>query len=60
LIVWCHDPDCRNENQADPAVVAWTFGPDLTVAEWRKRLVCSRCGSRDIEVLFMGRRRARH
>jgi hypothetical protein len=60
LIVWCRDPACRHENKADPAVVARVFGADLTVAEWRKRLVCSRCGGRDVEVLFMGRRRARH
>jgi hypothetical protein len=60
LIVWCRDPACRHQNQADPAVVARTFGADLTMAEWRKRLVCSRCGSRDVEVLFMGRRRNRH
>jgi hypothetical protein len=60
LIVWCRDPDCRHENHADAAVVARVFGTDLRVAEWRKRLVCSRCGSRDVEVLFMGRRRARH
>jgi hypothetical protein len=60
LIVWCRDPDCRHENHADAAVVARLFGADLSVAEWRKPLVCSRCGSRDVEVLFMGRRRARH
>jgi hypothetical protein len=60
LLVWCRAPDCRHQNKADPADIAWIFGADLTVAEWRKRLVCSRCGSRDVEVLFMGRRRARH
>jgi hypothetical protein len=60
LIVWCRGPDCRHQNKADPADIAWIFGADLTVAEWRKRLVCSRCGSRDVEVLFMRRRRGRH
>jgi hypothetical protein len=60
LIVWCRGPDCQHQNKADPADIAWIFGADLAVAEWRKRLVCSRCGSRDVEVLFMGRRRARH
>jgi hypothetical protein len=60
LIVWSRDPHCRHENRADAAVVARTFGSDLTVAEWRKRLICSRCGTRDVEVLFMGRRRNRH
>jgi hypothetical protein len=60
LIIWCRDPDCRHENHADAAVVARVFGAHLPVAEWRKRLVCSRCGGRDVEVLFMGRHRARH
>jgi hypothetical protein len=60
LIVWCRAPDCRHLNQTDPADVSLIFGPDLTVAEWRKRLVCSRCGCRDVAMLFMGRRRARH
>ena len=60
LIIWCRDPDCRHENHADAAVVARVFGPGLRVAEWRKRLICSRCGTRDVEVLFMGRRRGRH
>jgi hypothetical protein len=60
LIVWCRGPDCRHQNKADPADLARIFGPDLTVAEWRKRLVCSRCGCRDVAVLFMVHRRARH
>ena len=60
LIVWCRGPDCRHQNKADPADIARIFGADLSVAEWRKRLVCSRCGNRDVEVLFMGRRRGRH
>jgi hypothetical protein len=60
LIVWCRGPDCHHQNQTDPADVAQIFGADLAVAEWRKRLVCSRCGGRDVEVLFMGRRRGRH
>ena len=54
LIVWCRDPTCHHQNQTDPADVAQIFGPDLAVAEWRKRLVCSRCGGRDVEVLFYG------
>jgi hypothetical protein len=60
LIVWCREPDCHHQNQTDPAEVAQIFGADLAVAEWRKRLVCSRCGGRNVEVLFMGRRRGRH
>jgi hypothetical protein len=60
LIVWCRGTDCRDQNKADPTDIACIFGGDLVAAEWRKRLVCSRCGSRDVEALFMGRRRGRH
>ena len=45
LIVWCRDPTCHHQNQTDPADVAQIFCPHLAVAEWRKRLVCSRCGA---------------
>ncbi len=60
LIVWCRAANCNHQNQTDPADLAQIFGADLPVAEWRKRLVCSRCGGRDFMVLFMGRRRGRH
>src|ERR1700730_1267579 len=30
---------------ADPARMARRYGPDMTVPDWHKRLVCSRCGS---------------
>jgi len=39
LIVCCRGPDCRHQNKADPADLAWISGADLAVAEWRKRLV---------------------
>jgi Zn finger protein HypA/HybF involved in hydrogenase expression len=58
VYVWCKT--CDRQNRTDPADVADLYGAELPIVEWRKRLVCSRCGSRDVEVLFMGRRRARH
>jgi hypothetical protein len=58
LIVWCKT--CRHQNKTDPADVADIYGAELAIVEWRKRLVCSRCGSRDVETAFMGRRRNRH
>jgi hypothetical protein len=58
LIVWCKA--CQHQNQADPADVAARFGADTPLETWRERLVCSRCGSRGVEVLLMGRRNAGH
>jgi hypothetical protein len=58
LIVWCKA--CHHETATDPAVAAARYGRELGIIEWRKRLVCSRCHGRGIEVLFIGRRRNRH
>jgi len=58
LIVWCKA--CQHQNQTDPADVAERFGAETSLVAWRDRLVCSNCGSRDIEMVLMGRRRARH
>jgi len=54
LIVWCKA--CRHQNQTDPADVAAPYGADIPVEAWLER----RCGGRDVEMLVMGRRGARH
>jgi hypothetical protein len=58
LIVWCKV--CQHQNSTDPADVADLYGTSTSLQAWRERLVCSQCGSRDVEMLLMGRRRARH
>jgi hypothetical protein len=58
LIVLCKT--CQHQNTADPADAADAYGAELAIVEWRKRLLCLQCGSRDVEVVFMGRRRQRH
>ena len=45
LIVWCGA--CGHRTEPEPAEMAERYGPETTVPEWRERLVCSRCGSRD-------------
>jgi hypothetical protein len=35
---------------ASPAEMARRYGPEIPVADWHKRLVCSRCGSRDTDM----------
>jgi hypothetical protein len=46
LIVWCLG--CRHQVEPDPAEMAERYGADMLVPEWRKRLVCGRCGSRHV------------
>ncbi len=39
---------------ADPAEMARRYGPETTVLDWHKRLVCSRCGSHDTDMVVTG------
>ena len=43
LVVWCKG--CGHRSEPDPAEQARWYGPEPPVPEWRRRLVCSRCGS---------------
>ena len=55
LIVWCKA--CKHEVEPDPAELARTYGAHVAVSDWRARLVCSKCGSRDIDMVVTGERR---
>jgi hypothetical protein len=33
------------------------YGADTTVSDWRERLVCSRCGSRNVDMVVTGTER---
>ena len=46
LIVWCKD--CRHQVEPDPVEMAQRYGAETPVPDWRDRLVCSRCGSRQV------------
>jgi hypothetical protein len=46
LIVWCKD--CRHQIEPDPAEMAQRYGAATSVLDWRQRLVCSKCGGRQI------------
>ena len=66
LIVWCKA--CRYQAEpataslraaeggtsADPAEMAQRYGPDTPIPDWRERLVCSRYGSRDTDMVVTG------
>jgi hypothetical protein len=52
LIVWCKA--CRHRVEPDPAEQARRYGADMPVPEWRERLVCSACGSGNIDMVVSG------
>jgi hypothetical protein len=47
LIVWCKA--CQHQVEPNPAEMAERYGAEMTVPDWRERLVCSRCGIRDVD-----------
>jgi hypothetical protein len=55
LIVWCWD--CSHQVEPDPAEQAQRYGAETTVLDWRERLVCSKCGSRHIDMVVSGTKR---
>jgi len=55
LIVWCKA--CGRQTEPDPAQQAQRYGADTAVLDWHRRLVCSACGSRDIDFVLTGARR---
>jgi hypothetical protein len=55
LIVWCKA--CGHQVEPDPAEMAARYGAETPVLDWRERLVCSKCGSRDIDMVVSGTKR---
>jgi hypothetical protein len=39
---------------ADPAEMAARYGAGTSVLYWRQRLVCSRCGKREVDMVVSG------
>jgi hypothetical protein len=46
--------DCRREVDIDPAEMAARYGVETTVPDWGKRLVCGKCGSRNVSMVVSG------
>ncbi len=55
LIVWCKS--CHYQAEPNPAEMAERYGAEMTVPDWRERLVCSRCDSRNVDMVVTGTRR---
>ena len=49
LIVWCKA--CQHKVEPDPAGMAERYGADTSILDWRERLVCSECGSREADFV---------
>jgi hypothetical protein len=55
LIVWCKA--CGHQVEPDPAEMNERYDADTPVLEWCERLVCSRCGSRNVDMVVTGSER---
>jgi hypothetical protein len=43
--------------EPDPSEQAQRYGAETTVPDWHERLVCSKCGSREIDMVVTGTER---
>jgi hypothetical protein len=55
LIVWCKK--CQHQIEPDPVEMAIRYGAETPVLDWRERLVCHRCGGRQVDVAVTGTKR---
>jgi rubredoxin len=55
LIVWCKA--CSYQVEPDPGEMARRYGPETPVPDWSRRLVCSSCGSHDVDIVVTEERR---
>jgi Zn finger protein HypA/HybF involved in hydrogenase expression len=57
LIVWCRE--CSHQVEPNPAEMFTRYGAETTLIDWRGRLICSKCGSREIDMVVSGTERRR-
>jgi hypothetical protein len=57
LIVWCKA--CGHQVEPDAAEMAERYGYDVPVRDWCERLACSKCGSRQADMVVTGTERRR-
>jgi len=56
IIVTCRS--YRHDAEPDLVEQAQRHGPEIALADWAARLVCSACGARDAEFVVSGDTRA--
>jgi hypothetical protein len=44
----------KGGTSADPSEMAERYGPETPVPYWRERLLCSRCGGHDTDMVVSG------
>jgi hypothetical protein len=55
LVVWCKA--CQHQVEPDAAEHSERYGAEMPIPAWRERLICSKCGSRDIDMVATGTKR---
>jgi hypothetical protein len=50
LMLWLSCVACRHRKNVAPAVLARDLGYDFPLPDLKRRMKCSRCGGRDIQV----------
>jgi hypothetical protein len=55
LIVWCKG--CGHQVEPDPAEMATRYGAETPGLDWRAKLVCSKCGGRQVDMVVTGTKR---
>ena len=55
LIVWCKG--CQRQVEPDPAEMADRYGAEISVPDWRDRLVCPKCCCHEIDMVGTGTER---
>jgi hypothetical protein len=53
-MVWCRA--CRHQAEPDPAEQAERYGAETSIPDWAAKLVCSRCGGREVDFVLTGAR----
>jgi hypothetical protein len=54
IIVWCRN--CRHRVEPDPAEQAERYGAETSIPDWAARLLCLRCGGREVDFVLTGAR----
>ena len=55
IVVWCRS--YHHQVEPDAVEMARHYGADVSVLDWKERLVCSKCGGRAVDVVLTGSRR---
>jgi hypothetical protein len=49
-----HCKDCSHQVEPDPVEQAQRYGTETSILDWRARLICSQCGSGNVDMVLTG------